>query len=338
MRLADPGAFAALSRNKRSLSLNLKAPEGRGIFQRLAAGADVVVEGFKPGVAARLGVDHATLAANNPRLIYCSISGYGQTGPKRDLPGHDPNFLAVTGALSMTTQKDGTPVLPYLMVADLAGAIFAFMAIQAALFERERTGEGRFIDLSLADATLALMVPAAGYYYATGRPQRARNRMHPLRWPYRTRDDRYIVLGVREDPYWLRLCAVIERPDLAADPELRTDRGREAHAERLWDILGAVFRQKDRAEWLYLLAAADLPASPVNTIADALADTHFHERGTVRDVTFPDGNVKPLLGHPLATVESFRPAPAVGEDSAAILAALGMSPETVAGFRERSVI
>ncbi len=338
MRVADPGAFAALNRNKRSLSLDLKQPEGQEIFRRLAAKADIVVEGFKPGAAARLGVDYDSLASANPRLIYCSISGYGQTGPKRDLPGHDPNYLAVTGALSMVTQKDGTPVLPYLMVADQAGALFAFMAIQTALFEREQTGRGRYIDLSMTDATLALMVPAAGYFHTTGRPQRARNRMHPLRWPYRTRDGGHIVLGVREDPYWVRLCEVIGRPDLAAEPELRTDRGRERQSERLWGIFDEIFLQKDLAEWLDLLTEAELPASPVNTIADALADEHFHARGVVRNATFPDGSVKPLLGHPLATLESYRPAPVAGEHSGAILTELGLPEDTAADFIERGVI
>lgn len=338
MRLADPGAFAALNRKKRSLSLNLKSKAGQDIFRRLAAAADVVVEGFKPGAAAKLGVDYASLAPANPRLIYCSISGYGQTGPKRDLPGHDPNYLAFTGALSMVTQRDGTPVLPYLMVADMAGSLFAFMAIQTALFERERTGQGRYIDLSMTDATLALMVPAAGYFYATGRPQRATNRMHPLRWPYRTRDGGFIVLGVREDPYWPRLCAVIGRPDLAAEPELRTDRGRETQSERLWSILGEIFSQKDLAQWLDLLTAANLPASPVYTIAEALAEEHFHVRGTVRNTPFPDGSIKPLLGHPLSRAPEGPPAPGVGEHSAAIVAELGLGEATIAEFRARGVI
>src|SRR5262245_26805635 len=209
-----------LGRNKRSLTLNLKAPEGRAIFHRLARDADVVLEGSRPGAAARLGVDYATLRELNPRLVYCSISGYGQDGPYRDRVGHDVNYLGFAGVIGLTGQAGGAPVIPGVQIADIGGgALMAAVGILAALAARDETGRGQFVDIAMMDGAVAWQV-IHGFRYLVDREEPARGDTlltghHPCYAIYETRDGRHVTVGALEPHFWRTLCQRLEVPEYA---------------------------------------------------------------------------------------------------------------------------
>jgi crotonobetainyl-CoA:carnitine CoA-transferase CaiB-like acyl-CoA transferase len=331
-----------LGRNKRSLSLNLKADEGRAIFRRLARDADVVLEGGRPGGAAKLGVDYETLRTINPRIVYCSISGYGQDGPYRNRVGHDVNYLGFAGVIGLTGTAGGPPTIPGVQIADIGGgALMATVGILAALWAREETGQGQFVDIGMMDGAVAWQVihtfrylldqqePARGDTLLTGH--------HPCYAIYETRDGRHVTVGALEPHFWRTLCERIGLPEYAAR---QFDEG-EAR-EEMFQRFRTRFRERTMVDWVTMLADLDICFGPVATLSEALADPQVRHRQMVVEVNDARGNRQRTLGNPIklsATPPTIRtPPPRLGEHTDAVLAGLGYSPGDVAGLRERGVV
>ncbi len=278
--------FLAANRNKRSLTVDLKAPAGRQLVCDLAARADVVIENFKVGGAAKLGLDYATLAAINPRLVYCSITGYGQTGPYRERAGYDFIIQAQGGIMSITGPEEGEPYKVGVAIADITAGLFATTAILAALHERERSGRGQYIDVALLDAQVAWLANVAHNYLATGEPPARYGNAHPSIVPYETfaTADGRIAVGIGTDGQYRKFCIAAGRPGLAEDERFRTNAGRVEQRAHLIPLLQAVFQTRPSDAWLELLAALGVPAGPINDVAAALEDPHVQARGMVQRV------------------------------------------------------
>ncbi|MDX1534966.1 MAG: CaiB/BaiF CoA-transferase family protein, partial [Thermoplasmata archaeon] len=312
---------------KRSLTLNLKAAEGQAILHQLVPTADVLIEQFRPGVARELGVDYQTLAPLQPDLIYCSFSGFGAVGPYRTRPAHDINFLALAGGLDRG--KAGDPAVPPVPAADISSAMLAAFGIVAALLERERTGGGRFLDLSLFDAALQLNQVAlvAGETFLTGTT--------PGYALYRTADDRFLSLGALEERFWDRLCTAIERPDLRD-----LDWGREEDLERARLALQDTFLGRSVEEWDNLLARFDVPAAPVRKSGEVAEDPHVEAMGAL--VASEAGGPRLSLAHPIRWK---KPGPArrgssprLGQHTREILHDLGYEEERILDLDRRGVV
>jgi crotonobetainyl-CoA:carnitine CoA-transferase CaiB-like acyl-CoA transferase len=279
--------YDALAWNKRTISIDLKSSEGLDSLLGLADDADVVVEGFRPGVADRLGVGYPALSRRNPGIVYCSISGYGREGPLGETAGHDLNYQGLAGALHPSEDQD-VMVAPFLPLADLAGGTFAALAVTAGLLERERTGRGRLIDLALADCMMSWLGPAARND-ATGS---AFSPTVPSYRAFRCGDGEWLTLGiVHEEHFWVRLCGV-----LSLDDELRTmpPADRAANAETVSKRLSAAFRTNSAAAWLELLDGADVPAGPLLRPAEAAAHPQFLSRGVTGDIDGAPVTASPL--------------------------------------------
>jgi alpha-methylacyl-CoA racemase len=329
---APSAFFCMVNRNKRSLALDLKASAGRDAFLRLARHADVVVESFRPGVVDRLGVGYASVAAINRRIVYCSITGYGQTGPYRDRPGHDINYLGYAGVLDQTGTSDGPPALSNLQVADLlGGAMNASTAILAALFGASRTGNGTHVDIAMTEGSLAHNIFALHAIETLGHAQaRGEDLLTggvPCYGVYATQDGRYLAVGALEAKFWRALCEALDRPDLVAG-QLATGRAGTAVRQQL----AAIFAQQTQAHWIERLAAVECCVTPVLSLDETLADPQVRARDMV--VTGADGirQYAPpfrLSGHAFAIA---RPAPAQGEHSAEILRESGFSDAEIAAL------
>ncbi|MDP8956911.1 MAG: CoA transferase [Actinomycetota bacterium] len=334
----ESAAHRALNRGKRSVTLNLKSPEGVLLLRRLAATADVVVESFRPGVMARLGVGYEALSEANPRLVYCAITGYGQDGPYRDLVGHDINYLGYGGVLSMTGQPGGPPVIPGVQVGDLGGGgMLAGIGILAALVDRAATGRGRFVDTSMLDGVVSWLSIHAGDYLATGRtPERG---MAPLTGGYacyrvyRARDDRYLTVGALEPQFWEALCSRLGCPDLIADQYGPPERQREM-GQRLEEI----FATRSRDEWL--AEFRDVPAcvGPVNDLGEALGDPQVRHREMVAEIEGRAVGPGPALKMSGVRQGVLRPAPTLGEHTADVLRSIAVDEAEIEALRARGTI
>ncbi len=271
--------FLMVNRGKRSLAVDLKTPEGQEIVHKLARGSDVVVEQFRPGVMARLRVAYDDLAMMNPRLVYCSFSGYGQTGPYKDLPGHDINFQALAGILGVTTgREDKAPAIPGVPIADLASGFNAALAILAALRVRDRTGRGEFIDVSIYDTAVTLMVLGLARFLATGEEPVAGETLLTGSFPfyslYETKDGRWLSVATVEPKFWSRMCELIGAPDLASKQFMD---GAERFA--VAQALAERFRGRTLAEWEALLASENLPITGVKRVSEVVRDPQVKARG-----------------------------------------------------------
>lgn len=320
--------FRALNRNKKSLTLNLKDPEGVGILRRLAETADVVLEGFRPGVADRLGVGYADLRAVNPRLVYCSLTGYGQTGPYRDRSGHDLNYMALAGALAqLRPASDAPPILPGLQVADIAGAMYAAQAITMALFARERTGEGAFLDVAMLDAAMSWLPFTAARTFAEGKaPEPGQTELSGAlaRYGvYGTADGRAVALGALEDKFWRAFCAA------AGHPEWMQERSEEV----LKRALSAFFAEKTRDQWVSWAADQDLCLEPVLSFEEAIEQPQVRARGLVAT-----DQLRAAVPYPGVDAGPRTPPPGLGEHTEAILAELGIDPAGCRSLRDRAVL
>lgn len=329
---APPGRvsafYRAINRNKRSLAVDLKHGRGRAAFLALAKTADVLVESFRPGVVASLGVDFAAVSAVSPDIVYCSLSGYGQSGPRAPLAGHDINYLGYAGVLDQTGVRGGAPALSNLQIADLlGGAASAAIAILGALVGRLRGGGGRFIDVAMADASLAHNifplasledegeVAARGDALLTGGV--------PCYGVYPTGDGRFLAVGALEPKFWQALCRALERPDLLAGQLARGDAG-----ARVREALEAIFAQHPLAHWVEQLGGVDCCVTPVLTLAEALDDPQFRARGMTIETS--DGSRQ--LAPPFKISDSFslrRLAPRQGEHSVEVLREAGFDTATI---------
>jgi formyl-CoA transferase len=330
---ADNAPFFALNRNKRSIVLDLTRERDHAIFVALVRTADVLVESFRPGVTKRLGVDYDAMARINPRLIYASISGFGQTGPYADRPGFDLIAQGMSGIMSVTGEPDGTPVKCGVPIADLAVGLIAATGVLAGLVAREKTGRGQHIDTSLFEAALAMSVWETTEYWATGDAPRAMGSAHRLSAPYQAfrTSDGYITLAALTAVQWQQLCATLDRPALVGDPRFQTNASRMANRPALVCEIEAALAERTTAEWVDRLIAAGVPAGPIHDFAQVFADPHTRARHMVEDIEHPVAGRVHTLGFPLKLSDTplrvRRPPPLLGEHAAEILRELGMEAD-----------
>ena len=323
------GRFLVLNRGKRSLALDLKSEAGRAAFLRLADKADVVVESFRPGVMDRLGVGWNQLRERNPRLVLCSISGYGQTGPYVERAGHDLNYIGLAGVLAMTGGAGDAPAMPGVQIADLAGGgLWGLSGVLAALLGRERTGRGAHVDIAMCEGSLALLAAELGSVAAGGEPPtRGRATLNgglACYGVYRTADDRYISVGALEPKFWLAFNQAIGRKgdmsELIATPKIQ---------QRVREEVQAVIATRTRDEWAAVFAAHDCCAEPVLEVDEIVRHPLHQARGVFSRAPGPDGGEVMQVRSPLAAARADRAAPRLGEHSAAVLADYGFSPEEI---------
>jgi formyl-CoA transferase/CoA:oxalate CoA-transferase len=336
--------FLSVNRNKESLSLDFKHPGGRAVIDRLLPRVDVVVENFRPGTLDAIGLDAKTSLARFPRLIYCSISGYGQTGPRAAEAGYDAVIQAEGGLMSVTGDRDGPPYRLGVAITDIVSGLFAAQGVLAALFARERTGRGQQVDIGMLDATAALLTYQGGIHFATGEtPPRLGNR-HPTIAPYETfaTSDGEIVIAVGNDPIWRRFCSAVGLHALADDPRFATNRDRIAHYDELRSILARTMATATRSEWIARLTAAEVPSGSVRTVAEALGDPHLAAREMIRSVTHATIGPIRVIGSPVKlsdTPTGVRTAPPVlGAHTNAVLEELGYEEGAIADLRASGAI
>jgi crotonobetainyl-CoA:carnitine CoA-transferase CaiB-like acyl-CoA transferase len=321
-------AFEQVNRNKKSIALNLKNPGGRDVFLKLAQNADVILEQFRPGVMARLGIDYGTISTENPLIVYCSLTGFGQNGPHRDRSGHDLNYLALSGVLGLTTDRDGQPVIPGVQVADLAGGMVAVIGIMAALLARRSTGRGQYVDVGMYDVLMSMLpIPAAhefaGVELGVG-DKYALSGAYPFYNVYETADGRYMTLGALEPKFWTGFCRAVGREDLIPR-QFDDGHGREA----LFAEVRQIFKSRTQAEWVEMMRDADACCEPVLSLSEAFSHPQAQAREMVKGAAGSDREFKQLgfaykLGNTPAQLDA--PAPALGEHTDEILRELGLSP------------
>jgi crotonobetainyl-CoA:carnitine CoA-transferase CaiB-like acyl-CoA transferase len=340
--IKQPGAyFLATNRNKRSIAINLKQVEGREIFLKLVRTADVVVEGFRPGVMGRLGIGYEILKQINPRLIYCAITGYGQEGPYREKAGHDINYISIAGLLGMNGMRSGPPVIPGVQIADLAGgSLHAVIGILLGLEARHLTGEGQMVDVSMMDGSLAMMyVPFAAYLANDTQPQRGAEGLtgrYACYHIYETKDGRFLSLGALESKFWENACRVLGREDFI---ELHFSDGRQ---EEMIDALAEIFRGKNADEWLTEVEGVDTCIMLVKDIAEMVDDPQVRHRGLIAEIDDPvAGKLKqiaPTLKLSSTPGELRSPPPRLGQHTHEILASLGYTDEFIEQMARDKVI
>jgi len=331
----------ALNRGKRSMTLNLKHPDGVATMKRLVRTADVVLESFRPGVMDRLGVGYDALSAENERLVYCALTGYGQDGPYRLRAGHDINYLGYAGVLDIIGQKGGPPVVPGVQIADVGGGgLMAAVGILAALSERERTGRGRFVDISMLDGAMSWLQMHAQAYAITGViPARGTMRLSggPACYRlYRAADGKYVTVGALEPQFWAALCEALGVPDMI-EQQFAPEEEQEVMHKRLEEI----FLQKTRDEWVSDLAHLDACFGPVNDMSEAFEDPQVRARDMIADVPTPLGPMT-AIGNPLKLQGDsslpLRGAPGLGEHTEAVLQEIGVGPDEVAELRRAGAL
>jgi crotonobetainyl-CoA:carnitine CoA-transferase CaiB-like acyl-CoA transferase len=340
----DAAYFLSVNRNKRGLSVNLKEPEGRGIVKRLAAASDVMIENFRPGTAARLGLGYDELARRNPRLIYASISGYGQTGPSASLPGYDAVAQAVSGMMSVTGEPDGEPVRGGTSLADTGAGMWAVIGILAALHAREASGRGQLVDVSLLDGQVAWLTYVAGKYFATGVTPGRHGSAHESLTPYQVLPtaDAPLMVAVGSDRLWRRFAEAIGHADLAEDPRFATNPDRVRNRDTLIPLITEALSGRSCAEWTERLNEAGVPAGPVNTVPAALEHPQVTAREMVTEIEHPVAGTVRMLGSPIklsaqpAAIR--RPPPVLGQHTAEILAEAGYSAADISELRDAGVV
>jgi crotonobetainyl-CoA:carnitine CoA-transferase CaiB-like acyl-CoA transferase len=336
--------FLSVNRNKESVTLDFKHVGGRRVLDTLIARADVLVENFRPGTLARLGLDYQSLAARFPRLVYAALSGYGQTGPRAPEPGYDAVLQGEGGLMSFTGPADGSPYRLGVAVADIVTGMFAANGILLALYARQTTNRGQQVDVAMLDSVAALLTYQAGIVFATGQaPGRLGNR-HPSIAPYDTYEtkDGTIVLAVGTDEQWQRFCRVAGLDEAAGDTRFATNESRVRHCEALTAIVATALGVRTRAEWIRALVTAGVPCGPVRAVDEVLADPQLAARDMVQQSAHATAGSISLLGVPIklsATPGAIRRAPpTLGQDTTAVLQEIGLSSEEIEQLRESGAI
>jgi CoA:oxalate CoA-transferase len=341
----ESGLFGAMNRNKRSVVIDLKTADGQTLAQSLCAQADVVVENFRPGVAARLGIGYETLSARHPALVYASVSGFGQTGPESRRPAYDIILQALCGLMDATGAPDGEPTLVGDSVSDVVSGIFASWGVLAALVARDRTGRGTHVDVSMFDATLNLTAGLVARYAATGVAQSRVGNRHATSAPfgaYRAADGHFVV-AVLNNKLFAGLADAIGQPELAADPRFASDASRCAHEAELRACIERWAAMRTVADVNAALSAAGIPVAPIQSIRQALDSEHARTRGLLVDAASADGStvrlpVQPLKFSAYPNTRTTR-APRLGEHTSKVLEeVLGLDAATIAAFSAQGVI
>ena len=336
--------YLSVNRNKRSITLNLKTPQGREILEKLTTESDVVIQNFRPAAVHKLGLEYEHLRSLNSKLIYCSITGYGETSSWKDRPAYDIALQAESGLMSITGDENGSPVRVGIAVIDIVTAHHAVEGIMAALIARQRTGEGQKLDLSMLDCGVAFMTYMANHYLATGEsPQRMGSR-HPSIAPYQAfaTKDAWIIIAGGSQEIWARLCRALNEPALKEDSRFIDNAKRVENRVELERILGDIFRQRSTKDWLNLLQAHEVPATSVNDLHSVFGLKPLQERNMVQEIHHPKIGMLSLLGSPIklqTTPASVRlPPPLLGEHTDEVLQHLGYSTDQISAFREQQVI
>ncbi len=335
--------FLSINRNKESLTLNLKASRGRDLLWRLLERADVLVENFRPGTMDRLGLPYDAVHERIPRLVYCSISGFGQTGPYRERPAYDLIVQGMGGIMAITGEPDGPPTKVGVAVGDICAGMFAAYAILAALRVRDRTGRGQWVDAAMLDGQVAWMTYAAANYFATGEDPSRFGSAHPNLVPYQAfpSGDGFVNVAVGSEGLWQKFCEALEIP-LARDPRFATNAARVAHRKELLDILMPVFARRTTAEWVDRLLRAGVPAGPISGMSEVMSDPQVGHRGMVVDLDHPRAGRIRVNGVPVKFSETpgavRMPPPVLGEHSEAILRSIGIGGDEIAALRKEGVI
>lgn len=328
--------FASLNRNKRSVTLDLKSPGGNAAARELIACADVVIENNRPGVMARLGLDHATVSQDNPALVYCSISAYGQSGPRTDEGGFDLTLQAMAGIMSVTGEPGGDPVKCGVPIADFTTGLYGAFAVASALQDRYRTGRGAHVDASMFGCSLAVGALQTSEYFGRGTDPVKLGSAHPRNAPYQAfrTGDGHLALAAGNNSLFEATCRAVGRPELVTDERFGSTDQRSRNQEKLQEIFEEIFADRTVDDLLRTFRAAGVPCAPINSYSQALADPQVEHMGWVRPLTLPNGKQTSTFVSPLRIdgqpAGQLRPPPALGEHTEEVLASL---PTAVAGRR-----
>lgn len=333
--------FISLNRNKRSVTVNLKAEKGKEIIKALARTSDVLLEGFRPGVMDRLGLGYEAMREVNPRLVYCSLSGFGQSGPYRNLSGHDLNYVALGGLLGLTGMEDGPPVIPGIPLSDLMGGMMAALGIMAALHARNKTGTGQAVDVAMMDAIVSLMGMYVTQSFGKKQfPQRGKELLTgalPHYNVYKTKDGRYMALGALEDKFWKGFCKAVGRDDLG-----EAGAGTEAERKKTKEEIRNIFIKKDQKEWVEIFKEHDVCCTAVHDLEQVAGDSQVMVREMIVDSFHPkEGPIK-QVGVPIKFSETpgeiKRQSPAVGEHTEEILTEVGFNSEQIKEWQDAGIV
>jgi crotonobetainyl-CoA:carnitine CoA-transferase CaiB-like acyl-CoA transferase len=336
--------FLSINRNKESVAVDFKRPEGQAVLEQLIAISDVVVENFRPGTLDAIDFGPSAVLARHPRVVYCSISGYGHTGPRREEPGYDAVMQAEGGLMSITGEADGPPYRLGVAITDIVSGLFAAQGVMAALIARASSGRGQHVDIGMLDATAALLTYQAGNYFVSGQvPGRLGNR-HPTIVPYESfhaSDGDFVIAG-GNDEIWRRLCRVIGRPELADDPRFATNRDRVVNYHAVRVELDNALKTRSRSEWVRELTAAGVPCGSVREISEVLADPQLAARNMIAEVQHATIGAARVINSPVKLSEtpaSVRTAPpTLGQHTTAVLTELGYDQDRISGLRTAGVI
>jgi len=335
--------FLGANRGKKSITVDLSRPEGQQIVRRLAGLSDVLLENYKVGALAKYGLSYEALAAENPRLVYCSITGFGQTGPYRDRAGYDFLVQGMGGLMSITGDADGPPMKVGVAITDILTGMYAVTGILAALAQREKSGRGQHLDIALLDVQVAMLANQAENFLVTGQAPARLGNSHPSIVPYRAfaTADGHIVLAAGNDGQFARFCEVANRPDLPRDPRYSTNAARVSNRGELEPLLAQILATRKSADWISALEVASVPCGPINDLAQVFSDPQVVHRGMRMEANSADGQAVPMVRSPLrlsAAVPCAAP-PALGAHTEEVLVELlRMSPAEVSALRDSGVL
>jgi len=336
--------YLSTNRNKKSLCVDTRKEEGNQVLRRMVGKADVFVENFKPGLMDRLGLDFKSLIALNPRLIYCSISGFGQTGPYRDRPGYDQILQGMSGLMSITGTEESGPVRVGLAIGDILTALFATYGVLSALYARERTGKGQWVTTSILEATVGILTMQAGKYFATGQPPGPAGNHHPVISPYgvyRTKD-KPMNIAVGTETMWKNFCRVIGRPELEMDERFQKNNDRVKNRPALNPLIEIALARKTQNEWVDTLNEAGIPCGPIYTIDQVFKDPQVLHQKMFLEVEHPKAGKIPMTGLPVQLSESqpqvILPPPLLGEHTEEVLQKFGFSREEVRHLFAKKIV